>query len=134
MQTLIAALQTKFAAASLDGTITGMMHLEEAPSGTSMPYAVMHVISAPFTQLYTVSGFGEPQIDFVVRAVGANSALVLCESLRDAYKNAILTLSSGQMVNTVLTMDCVPEPQDPVRDEQSRDTFGWIVSFRFTVI
>ena len=131
MTSLLTAIQTLFTS-SLAGSITGGLYIGVVPPGTAAPYAVMNVISSPTTQTYgTVGGFTEPEIQFTVRSSGAAAALALAESLRDAYKNQVLSLSSGKMLNTVLTQDPIPEPQDPTQDESGNDSFGWIISFRF---
>lgn len=135
METFLAAIKARFIAASgLSAAITGGLHINIAPPSTAMPYAIFTPIVSPTTQVYGAgAGFTEPQGQFVIRAVGSDAALLLCEQLAAAYRNQTLTISGGKMLNNVQTSDPIPEPGDPGQDEQGRDTFGWIVSFRFSI-
>lgn len=134
MKYLLDAIVDRFTAASLGTTITGGIHHNIADDGTAMPYAVYRLVAAPNTQFYGSMGINEPQVDFIVRGVQDDVTLLLCQSLRDAYVNQVLTLTSGRMLNCNLVMDCTPEPEDPIEETQGRDSWGWIVSFRYSVI
>lgn len=132
MLALLTAIESRFASASLPTSITGGLWLNMLPPNSVIPYAAVFVADSPTTQLYGSNSFTEPLVDFVVRGVGANASLALAEALRDAFKNQILTLSSGKMVNTVLLGDPIAQGDDPVKNEQGDDTFGWVIPFRFT--
>lgn len=134
MESFLAAIKARFTAASLPATITGSIWLNNAPAGTVAPYAIIRPVVSPTTQVYgSGKGFTEPQVDFVVRAAGADTALAACETLATAYRNQILTISGGQMLNVLQISDPIPEPSDPTPDESGNDSFGWIVSFRFSI-
>lgn len=135
MQNLLDAIKSFFtnnASGPLSGTITGGLFLNTAPEGTLMPYATYRLIGSPTTQTY-VASFTEPMIDFGIVGVDAKDTLVLCEALRDAYAGSLLTLASGKMLNSILAMDPIPAADFPYKDEQARDCFEWIVSFRFSI-
>ncbi len=134
MTSLLAALQSRFTAAGLNSTITGGLYLNIVPPQTAMPYAVARPGYSPTTQTYgSGGGYTEPPIDFIVVGVQANTTLVMAEALRDAYKNQVLTLSSGKMLNCLNIGDPFPGSQFPDRDEQGRDVWEWIVPFRYSV-
>lgn len=134
MKSFLTALQSRFTSAGLATTITGGLHLNLVPPNTSMPYAVVRAPISPTTQTYGSSGgFSEPYVDFIVVGKGPADTLTLAESLRDAYKNQILSVSGGTMINCIQSSDPIPSPEFPETDEQADDAFAFVVSFRYSV-
>lgn len=133
MRSLLVALQSRFVSANLNATMGGL-YLGVAPTGSTMPYATARPMVSPVTQTYgTTGGYSEPQVDFFVTGVDPDAALLLCESLRDGYKNQVLTISGGKMLNCLLVNDPIPGGEFPVKDAAGNDAFEWMTSFRFSV-
>ncbi len=138
MTNVLSALLTYFNSASsgpLTNTITGGLHLEEAPPQTVQPYCVMSVIGAPSTGKYGSAPiiFSEPQIQFTVYGTGAASTLALMDNattgLIAKFDAATFALASGQVIHALRLHDPVPISPEP--NEANVPVYGWSVSYRF---
>jgi hypothetical protein len=116
MQPLLEAISTKFAA---DSTLTtafpGGLWGEAAPEGTTLPYVIQSVIGAPITWFYGSASVAQVQVRLSAFDIGRDATLAKGELLAAAFKDATLTLSSGQNVDA-------RQVSDPQAERQGRDS------------
>lgn len=118
----------------LTSTITGGFHLNQAPSGTTMPYCTITGVSAPATSAYTAGvAFTEPEIQFNVYAVTGVAARNLMNSLVSAFDNHTFSLITGKNNHMERTADPLPLSDLPERDEQGNRVYGFFVTYRYGV-
>jgi len=138
MQSLLEAISTKFAA---DSTLTagfpGGLWGEAAPEGTALPYVIQSVIGAPITWFYGSSSLAQVQVQLSAYGIGRDPTIAKAEVLAAAFRDATLTLSSGQNVDA--RQVSAPQPQREGRDSSTADdpaqddTYAVHVTFEYAV-
>src|SRR5580698_4432711 len=109
MQPLLEAISTKFDADStLTAAFPGGLWGEAAPEGTALPYVIQNVIDAPVTCFYGSASQTEVQVKLSAYGIGRDATLQKAEVLTAVFKDATLTLSSGQNVDARQVSD--PQP------------------------
>ncbi len=120
MQPLLEAISAKFAGdTTLTAAFPGGLWGEVAPEGTALPYVVQTVAESSVTSFYGSTSRAEIQVKLCAYGIGRDTTLAKGEVLAAAFKDATLTLSSGQNVDVRQISD--PQPQRQGRDASTAD-------------
>jgi hypothetical protein len=138
MLSLLEAISTKFAGDStLTAAFPGGLWGDAAPEGMALPYVIQSVIGAPMTWFYGSRSLVQVQVRLSAYGIGRDATLAKGETLAAAFKDAILTLASGQNLDARQVSDPQPERQgrdaSTADDPAQGDVYAVHVMFEYTV-
>jgi hypothetical protein len=134
MLALTNAIYTKFTGTTaLTNAFTGGMYPERAAEGTSMPYVVTTLVSAPTHVAYgNAHQLDDVIIRFVAVGIGHDATGALIETLMGVYDNTILTLSSGTMFDAT-RVGAPTRFLEPSVDGGGQEIWRWSVVYKYSV-
>jgi len=102
---LFVAVGARWTAAGLDTTVTGGLHVFDAPEGTDMPYAIMAETGSnvPWRASSGDTTSREDSTDFQISLIAAAPTLnaaakTAAKAIHDAFENASLSISGAKLV------------------------------------
>jgi len=130
----IEAIVTRWTAAGLDSTVTGGLHLHEAPQETVQPYCVLQEPAADVegrAARKTGSGryatvYENTFIRFVLHVkTGATAAKAMAAAIKAAFSNATLAVSGATLVDVTY----MAERMVPNHTEQWPNSVLWAIEY-----
>lgn len=116
---VIDAIVTRWTAQSLDDTVTGGLHLDEAPKGTSLPYAMLTDLGESTRSRASAATAGQAshyrarQVQvLIVNNTGPAPLAVLADAVHAALEYAPLSLSGGTLLYCRLNSDVFTDDPD----------------------
>lgn len=116
---VIDSIVTRWTAQSLDDTVTGGLHLDDAPKGTSLPYAVLTdlgestPVRAASSTAATASHYRSRQVQVRTHNNTGPAALaVLADAVHAALEYAPLNLTGATLLYCRLNSDILTKDSD----------------------
>ncbi len=116
---VIDSIVTRWGDQSLDDTVTGGLHLDRAPKGTDLPYAVLTDMGESTPQRASTATSGQAahyrsrQVQvLVVNNTGPAALAVLADAVHAALEYAPLSLTDGALLYCRLNSDVFTDDPD----------------------
>src|SRR5882724_12033332 len=132
MLPLLNAIYAEFTSnGTLLSAFPGGLHREQAPEGTTMPYAVSRVVESKLVYSFNGPYRSQTLVRFSAYAVGHDAAAGLMNTLVAQLDDRLFTLSSGAHVSTTRLDE--PTPKLHRHDADGNDVWEWSVSYEYGV-